>query len=88
MSAKLVEEGKSRGLNDASIIATVTALTAASIADALAQLEQEATTNGFAIGTGAGLEVTIDTVAEWARELQERGILLIPVSATYKGRMS
>ena len=61
---------------------------AASIADALAQLEQEATANGFAIGTGAGLEVTIDTVAEWARELQERGILLIPVSATYKGRMS
>ncbi len=34
MSAQLVEEGKSRGLNDASIIATVTALTAASIADA------------------------------------------------------
>ena len=34
MSAQLVEEGKARGLNDASIIATVTALTAASIADA------------------------------------------------------
>lgn len=34
MSAQLVEEGKARGLDDKSIVATVTALTAASIADA------------------------------------------------------
>ncbi len=34
MSAQLVEEGKKRGLDDKSIVATVTALTAASIADA------------------------------------------------------
>jgi anhydro-N-acetylmuramic acid kinase len=34
MSAELVKEGKSRGLDDKSIVATVTALTAASIADA------------------------------------------------------
>ncbi|MCB1380648.1 MAG: divergent polysaccharide deacetylase family protein [Alphaproteobacteria bacterium] len=60
---------------------------AGSIADALAQLEQEATANGFAIGTGTGLEVTIETVAEWAREARERGLLLVPISATYRGRM-
>lgn len=60
---------------------------AASIRDALHQLEQEAEANGFAIGTGAGLEVTIDTVNEWANELKDKGILLIPVSAAYKGRI-
>lgn len=60
---------------------------AASIRDALHQLESEAEANGFAIGTGAGLEVTIDTVNEWANELKDKGILLIPVSAAYKGRV-
>jgi uncharacterized protein len=62
--------------------------TAAAIADALQKLEDEAVANGFAIGTGSGLEVTIETVAEWAKGLQEKGILLVPVSATYKGRAS
>ena len=60
--------------------------TAAGIADALDKLEQEAIRNGSAIGTGSGLEVTIDTVAEWAKTLQDKGILLVPVSAAYKGR--
>jgi polysaccharide deacetylase 2 family uncharacterized protein YibQ len=62
--------------------------TAPAIAEALAQLEQEAARNGLAIGTGSGLDVTIETVAEWAKTLQERGILLVPVSAAYKGRAS
>jgi polysaccharide deacetylase 2 family uncharacterized protein YibQ len=62
--------------------------TAPAIAEALAQLEQEAVRNGLAIGTGSGLDVTIETVAEWAKTLQERGILLVPVSAAYKGRAS
>lgn len=60
--------------------------TPAAIADALAALEQEAMANGIAIGTGSGLEVTIETVAEWTRDLQQKGILLIPVSAAYKGQ--
>ena len=60
--------------------------TAPAIAAALAKLEKEATRNGAAIATGSGLDVTIETVAEWAKTLQERGILLVPVSATYKGR--
>jgi hypothetical protein len=62
--------------------------TAPAIADALQKLEEEAIANGFAIGTGSGLEVTIDTVREWAKSLQEKGILLVPVSATYKARAS
>jgi uncharacterized protein len=56
------------------------------IAAALERLEQEAIKTGSAIATGSGLEVTIETVAEWAKTLQEKGILLVPVSAAYKGR--
>jgi len=61
---------------------------AASVEAALAQLEDLAKANGFAIGTGSGLEITIDTLAEWAKELEDKGIVLVPVSAAYKGRMS
>ncbi len=61
---------------------------AASIARALKQLEAEAAANGFAIGTGSGLDITIEAVAAWAAELEERGITLVPISAVYKGRMS
>jgi polysaccharide deacetylase 2 family uncharacterized protein YibQ len=59
-----------------------------SIATALASLESEARTSGVAIGTGTGLPVTIDAVSEWAKTLADRGIILIPVSAAYKGRPS
>lgn len=59
---------------------------ASAIAKALAQLEQEARQSGIAIGTGTGLEVTIDEVQDWAKSLNERGILLIPLSAAYHGR--
>jgi polysaccharide deacetylase 2 family uncharacterized protein YibQ len=57
------------------------------IATALELLEGEARANGFAIGTGSGLEVTVDSVKAWAEQLQNRGILLVPVSAMYKGRL-
>ena len=60
--------------------------TAKAIAAALAGLEKEAARNGSVIATGSGLDVTIETVAEWAKTLQDKGILLVPVSATYKGR--
>jgi polysaccharide deacetylase 2 family uncharacterized protein YibQ len=59
--------------------------TASAIAEALAGLEREAIKNGSAIATGSGLDVTIETVAEWAKTLQDKGILLVPLSATYKG---
>jgi polysaccharide deacetylase 2 family uncharacterized protein YibQ len=58
----------------------------AAIAEALEQLEREAIRNGQAIATGSGLAVTIETVAEWTKTLQEKGILLVPLSAAYKGR--
>jgi polysaccharide deacetylase 2 family uncharacterized protein YibQ len=58
-----------------------------SIAAALELLEGEARANGFAIGTGSGLEITVDSVKAWAEQLQNKGILLVPVSAMYKGRL-
>lgn len=56
------------------------------IISALTRLEEQATGTGFAIGTGSGLEVTIDTVRDWAKAAAERGIVLVPVSASFKGR--
>lgn len=56
------------------------------ITAALTQLEEQATGTGFAIGTGSGLEVTIDTVKEWAKAAAERGIILVPMTASFKGR--
>jgi uncharacterized protein len=53
---------------------------------ALTLLEEEATGTGFAIGTGTGLDVTINTVREWAKAAAERGIILVPMTASYKGR--
>jgi uncharacterized protein len=52
----------------------------------LTLLEEQATGTGFAVGTGTGLEVTIDTVREWAKAAAERGIILVPITAAYKGR--
>ncbi len=57
------------------------------IISALTLLEEEATGTGFAVGTGSGLEVTIDTVREWAKAAAERGIVLVPITASYKGRL-
>ncbi len=47
----------------------------------LARLEARARETGFALGVGAALPVTIDRVARWARALEAKGILLVPVSA-------
>jgi uncharacterized protein len=52
----------------------------------LTLLEEQATGTGFAVGTGTGLEVTINTVKEWAKAAAERGIILVPITASYKGR--
>src|SRR5436305_1011674 len=61
---------------------------AMSITAALTSLESQARSNGVAIGMGTGLPVTIAAVAEWAKTLGDRGIILIPISAAYTGRAS
>lgn len=54
---------------------------------ALELLENEARTNGTAIGTGSGLQITTEVVQEWAKNLRDKDILLVPLSAVYKGRL-
>ena len=58
----------------------------ASITDALGRLEDKARKQGMAIGTGSGLGVTIDTVKDWVKAAEERGIVIVPASAAFKNR--
>lgn len=50
----------------------------------LALLEEEAHRSGLAIGTGTGLPLTIDAVQSWARDLDGRGVVLVPASAAFR----
>jgi hypothetical protein len=56
------------------------------IIEKLEELERLARKNGIAVGSGTGLDVTIETVKLWSKSLAERGVVLIPVSAAYRGR--
>lgn len=56
----------------------------ASILEALASLEAKAVENGRAIGIVSALPISVAAVAEWSRELQARGIELVPASALMK----
>lgn len=51
------------------------------ILEQLAALESRATKNGSAIGIASALPVSIQTIADWAKELQGRDVLLVPISA-------
>jgi hypothetical protein len=55
------------------------------IDDALAQLEAEAMRSGQAIGVASALPVSIERIARWSRELDRRGVTLVPVSALVIG---
>ena len=50
----------------------------------LAELETLALEGGIAVGTGTGLDLTMDAVEQWAKGLADRGFLLVPVSAAYR----
>jgi polysaccharide deacetylase 2 family uncharacterized protein YibQ len=54
--------------------------TAAAIDDALGRLEGIARSRGIAVGAASALPVTIARIAEWAKEADARGILLVPIS--------
>ena len=59
---------------------------AQSIKAALTALEDQARNGEIAIGTGTGLQVTIDAVKDWARDAQSRGVIIVPATAAFKGR--
>ncbi len=92
-----VDDG-SRGLSKATSIASRFGLPASSasvsldgdsheaVTAALQRLEAQATSTGFAIGTGAGLPHTIRAIEEWSRTLGGREFILVPVSAAFARR--
>jgi hypothetical protein len=47
---------------------------------ALAQLEATARQRGFAVGVASALPLTIDRLTSWAKALDGRGILLVPLT--------
>ena len=53
----------------------------APILAALAALEEKAQRDGQAVAVAAALPVSVQTIAEWARGLEERGFILVPASA-------
>ncbi|MBJ3786426.1 divergent polysaccharide deacetylase family protein [Devosia sediminis] len=53
----------------------------ASILSALASLEAQALESGSAIGIVSALPISVQAVSDWTRELDAKGIALVPVSA-------
>lgn len=53
----------------------------APILDALKSLEAKAAANGHAIGVISALPVSVQTIIEWAGTLEDRNIVIVPVSA-------
>ncbi|MGV8955700.1 MAG: divergent polysaccharide deacetylase family protein [Cypionkella sp.] len=51
------------------------------ILEALGSLEAKALQNGSAIGIVSALPISVQSVAEWSRELDAKGITLVPISA-------
>lgn len=47
----------------------------------LDELERTARAQGFAVGTGSALDVTVDAVAMWALEMRRQGVEIVPFSA-------
>ncbi len=53
----------------------------ADIDRALARLEQLARQRGSAVGIAGALPITIDRISQWTKAAEQRGILLVPISA-------
>jgi uncharacterized protein len=56
----------------------------ASILSALGSLEAQALETGGAIGIVSALPISVQAVSEWSRELEAKGITLVPASALMK----
>ena len=58
------------------------ALTPRSIDAALANLEDQARRKGSIVGFGSGFPITVERIHKWTEELKDKGLVLVPVSAT------
>ncbi|HKH96641.1 MAG TPA: divergent polysaccharide deacetylase family protein, partial [Beijerinckiaceae bacterium] len=52
----------------------------------LARLEALAKERGYALASASALPVTLERVARWAKELEGKGILLVPASTAFEAR--
>lgn len=53
----------------------------ADIRAALSALEELASSRGYAIGSGAALRLTVDTVTQWTNEAKKRGFEIVGIAA-------
>ena len=53
----------------------------AAIAERLKALEDLASAQGYAVGSGSALELTVEAVGEWANEAKKRGFELVGIAA-------
>ncbi|MCJ2130935.1 divergent polysaccharide deacetylase family protein [Methylobacterium sp. E-045] len=51
----------------------------------LARLEAQAKANGFALASAGAMPMTIERIARWSRDLEARGVRLVPVSTALRG---
>lgn len=51
----------------------------------LARLEEAARRGGVVVASASALPLTVERIARWARGLEAKGILLVPVSAALRG---
>lgn len=58
--------------------------TPAAIDQRLSQLEQLARSRGLAVGVASALPLSVARITEWAKGLEARGVILVPVSASVK----
>ncbi len=65
-----------------------TNLKSADIDEALSKLERVAREKGVAIGVGSALPLTLDRVVRWSKTLEQKGIVLVPVSSVVIGSKS
>ena len=54
--------------------------TSADIDKALAKLESLAKERGYAVGTASALPISIERIGAWAKALESRGIMLVPLT--------
>lgn len=76
--------GPQLGLSVRQAAMNVDARTRDGVKAKLAELEARALEGGIAVGTGTGLDVTMDAVEQWLEGLADRGFVLVPVSAAYR----
>lgn len=80
-SAQMGTAAKARGVpyGQAHVVID-SSLTRADILSKLKALEDLASAQGYAIGTGSALGITVDTVAEWANDAKKRGFEFVGIS--------